>query len=265
MGKLIHEELTYEIKSILFDVYNKLGPMLPEEFYERAIGFGLAKRGIPFTAQEEFHVYYKGVEVGRYRTDLFVDRKVILELKVAPELLPLHRAQILSYLKVTGADLGMLVNFGGPSLEDERFPNFLTQRRSEFSWHPAELDKEWLLYPNLVGVIYEGLHRVHYEMGPGFFHHVYRRATMVELNDLNIPYEFKRHFDVYYEDNWIGKQECRLLIADDRVLVAPVALKEITEAERVRFKAHLRRFGLKLGLLANFHGTKLSIEPIRIG
>jgi hypothetical protein len=76
--------------------------------------------------------------------------------------------------------------------------------------------------------------------------------------------EYLHDYDVHYHDHYLGKRPCRLLRVENRVLVAAVAFKEITDAERTRLKVRLRRLDLKLGFIANFHDARLHIEPIRI-
>jgi len=263
-SKLLHADLTYEIRAVLFHVGNHLWPGLPEKDFQRAVSIGLTKRKKPHSLEEQFHVYYRDVEVGRYYCDVFVDRKVILELKVVPALTDLHRAQIISYLRVSGADVGLLVNFGGPRVEIERYAHFYAQRRPDFTWQPQPPDDPALLYPDLVGHLYECLHRVHYELGPGFFHHVYRRATQVELDEQHISFEFVREIPVFYEGEYLSTQDCRLLIVEDKVIVAAFAVREMSPAFDVRMRRYLSHFDQKLGLLANFHGERLDIRLVRI-
>ena len=263
-SKLLHADLTYEIRAVLFHVGNHLWPGLPEEDFQRAVSIGLTKRKKPHSLEEQFHVYYRGVEVGRYYCDVFVDRKVILELKVVPALTDLHRAQIISYLRVSGADVGLLVNFGGPRVEIERYIHFYAPRRPDFTWQPQPPDDPTLLYPDLVGHLYECLHRVHYDLGPGFFHHVYRRATQVELDEQHITFEFVREIPVFYEGEYLSTQDCRLLIVEDKVIVAAFAVREMSPAFDVRMRRYLSHFDQKLGLLANFHGERLDIRLVRI-
>ena len=262
--KLLHADLTYAIRAVLFHVGNNLWPGLPEKDFQQAFSIGLARRKIPHSLEEQFHVYYRGVEVGRYYCDVFVDRKVILELKVVPALTGLNRAQLISYLRVTGADLGLLVNFGGPKVDIERYTHAYAQRRPDFAWKPQPPDDPTLLYPVLVGRLYECLHRVHYELGPGFFHHVYRRATQVELAEQRIPFEFVREIPVFYEGEYLSTPKCHLLIVEDKVIVAAFAVREMSPAFDVRMRRYLSHFGKKLGMLANFHGERLDVRIVRI-
>jgi GxxExxY protein len=192
--------------------------------------------------------------------------KILLELKVAPEIQPLHKAQAISYLKVTDADLAIVVNYGGSSLEDERLPNFVRERRPEFVWQPRAV-AEGLLYPELVNAIQRACHRVHFALGPGFIHQVYRRATMTELRLCDLSYQYIKQLPVIYEGQLLGHQDVRLILVEGKILLATFALRP-TDADRIgawteRMKARLRLMGLELGLLANFYGTRLAITPVR--
>ncbi len=73
MSQLIHPELSYAVRGALFDVYNALGPLLKEEFYESAIAIALGKRGIRCVTQKEFEVHYEGERVGLYYVDVWIE------------------------------------------------------------------------------------------------------------------------------------------------------------------------------------------------
>ena len=264
MVKLIHPELSYDVRGVLLNVYNSLGPMLKEEYYRDAIVLGTGKRGIVCEAEKAFEVFYEGERVGLYFVDVWIENgKMLLELKVALAILPIHKAQAISYLKVTNADLAIVVNYGGPSLEDERLPNFLRDKQPEFVWRPRPV-AQGLLYPDLVNGIQQACHRVHFTLGPGFFHQVYRRATMIELRRSNLSYDYIKRLPVEYEGQLLGHQDVRLILVEGKVLLATFALRQTDEAMAELLKAHLRRLGLKLGLLANFYGTRLVVRLVRI-
>jgi len=264
VDQLLHADLTYKIRGILFDVGNHLWPGLPEADYQQAISIGLGKQNIPHTLEKQFQVNYCDVEVGRYYCDIIVDDKVILELKVQPNLTPLHRAQILSYLRVTGLELGLLVNFGGAKVEVERYAYFYAQRRADFAWHPQPHTDSVNLYPQLTGDLYRYLHQVHYELGPGFLHHIYRRATQIKLNQQHLQCDFIRDIPISYAGEYLGKRPCRLLLVEDKVVIAAFAVREMDGGFDSKMRGYLRHFDKKLGLLANFHGKRLVIRPIRI-
>ncbi len=116
-------DLVYKIRGIVFDIYNNVVGDWAEEVYENIMFDALTSKGLGVERQKEFEIFYKGNRVGLYRTDLIVEGKIILELKAVPEILTLHQAQVISYLKVTGLALGILVNFGGEKLFIRSFPN----------------------------------------------------------------------------------------------------------------------------------------------
>lgn len=261
--KLLHADLTYAIRGVLFDVGTHLGSKFPEADFQQAVSVGLTKRHIAHTREEQFEVYYHDVRVGLYYCDLIVEGKVVVELKVADELTNTHRAQILSYLRVTGMDVGLLANFG-PKVTIERYAHFYAQRRPDFQWQSRPPTDPDLLYPELVGRLYECLHRVHYELGPGFWHSIYRKAVQVELSEQGIACWYVREIPVYYEDQTISTRQCRLICIEDKVLLAAFAVRQMTDAFETRMRRYLKYFDKELGLMANLNGDRLDIRPVRI-
>ncbi len=255
--------MSYAVRGVLFDVYNQLGPILSERFYQEAVAIGLETKGIVCETEKQFQVTYCGVEVGRYFVDVWVeDGKLLLELKVASQILPIHRAQAISYLKVTDADLATVVNFGAGSLEDVRLPNRL-RGKTAVATLPSTQPMLDVPFPQLTTQIINCLHQVHLTLGSGFLHQVYRRATMVELRKQTIGYEYIKEFPVFYQGVALGKHETRLMLVEDSILVATFAVKENEDALKNRLRSHLRHQGKELGILANFYGTRLSISLVR--
>jgi GxxExxY protein len=120
---LLYAELSYKIMGIAFEVHNQLGPGFGEDIYEAAMLMDLALEGIPVEQQKTFEVKYRGVVIGKYRADLIVDGKIILELKAVSAINDLFKQQLLSYLKATGYRLGILINFGSKRVESVRIAN----------------------------------------------------------------------------------------------------------------------------------------------
>lgn len=130
MTELIYSDLTYEVRGAIFDIYNELHSLdLSEEGWENALEIALKERGMCVRRQVEYELRYKGYRIGRFFVDMLVEEKLLLELKAETKLLPIDKAQVITYLGVTGLRLGMLINFGGHELEIERIPNFVTQHR----------------------------------------------------------------------------------------------------------------------------------------
>jgi GxxExxY protein len=93
------------------EVHRILGPGLLESVYEQALSVELGLRGIRFARQVPVAVAYKGVAIGEVRLDFMVADRLVVELKACPGLLPIHLAQVLSYLKASDRSLGLLINF----------------------------------------------------------------------------------------------------------------------------------------------------------
>ena len=116
---LVEGKLTEAIRGALIEVHRALGPGLLESAYEMCLCHELTLRGLSFRRQVELPVAYKGtlLDCG-YRMDLIVEERVMLELKCVDALHPIHRAQVLTYLKLSGIQVALLVNFNVPLMID---------------------------------------------------------------------------------------------------------------------------------------------------
>ena len=111
-SNLLHKELTEQIIGAAIEVHRSLGPGLLESAYEECLCHELTIRNIPFRRQVSLPVEYKGVKLDcGYRIDLLVDDAVIVELKCVEKLHPVHDAQLLTYMKLTGKTVGLIFNF----------------------------------------------------------------------------------------------------------------------------------------------------------
>ena len=109
---MIEKELTDKIIGCSIEVHRHLGPGLLESAYEECLCHELVLNNIPFERQKTLPIVYKGKEIqSAYRLDLLVDDKVVIEVKSVEKLLPVHEAQLLTYLKLTGKRTGLLLNF----------------------------------------------------------------------------------------------------------------------------------------------------------
>ena len=113
------DELTQTIIGCAYTVHNKLGPGFLEKVYENALRIELEKQGFRVKQQEPISVVYDGQVVGEYYADLWVDERVVVELKAALTLAKEHEVQLVNYLTATKVDLGLLLNFG-PSVHVKR-------------------------------------------------------------------------------------------------------------------------------------------------
>lgn len=118
-----YKELTRTILGAAFEVSNELSAGFLESVYEKALLIVLKDLGLAAEAQKPLKVNFRNKIVGDFFADIVVENKVLLGLKVVKKLAPEHIAQVLNYLKATGIDVGLLINFGNSKIEYRRFNN----------------------------------------------------------------------------------------------------------------------------------------------
>lgn len=111
-SKYKHSELTDLIIGTFYDVYNELGFGFLESVYRKALRIALLEKGLAVEEEVEVTVWFRGKNVGNFKSDLLVNRSILIELKTAENLSPAHEAQVLNYLRATSLELGLLLNFG---------------------------------------------------------------------------------------------------------------------------------------------------------
>ena len=112
------DRLAHAVIGAAIEVHRQLGPGFLESVYEEALCVELQSRAVSFVRQHPIAVNYKGHSVGEGRLDLLVGNVLVVELKAVEALLPIHTAQVMSYLKTTGFHLGLLINFNVPVLRN---------------------------------------------------------------------------------------------------------------------------------------------------
>lgn len=118
---LKHEAITRVVIGCAFEVIKELGAGFVESVYERALLVTLRQKGMAAISQHPIKVMFRCVCVGEFVADIFVEEKVIVELKAVKAIAPEHQAQVINYLNATGIEVGLLINFGNPKLEYKRF------------------------------------------------------------------------------------------------------------------------------------------------
>jgi len=121
MGELVYKEESYKIIGACFEVHKELGNGFLEAVYQAALEIELKKQQIPFEREKVLSISYKNVKLGKkYIADFVCFDKIIIELKALSQLKREHESEVLNYLKSTGYKLGLLINFGEPSLKYKR-------------------------------------------------------------------------------------------------------------------------------------------------
>ncbi len=117
------DKLTHKIIGCAMKVHNILGNGFQEVIYQRALAIELQKQNLSFQREMEMTIFYEGVDIGTRRVDFFVEDAVMVELKAVEKLQPVHKAQAINYCEAYNIADGLLINFGGLSLEFNRVYN----------------------------------------------------------------------------------------------------------------------------------------------
>jgi GxxExxY protein len=258
MAGLINPELSYDIRGACYEVHNALRRFeLSEAGWETALGIALNGRNIIAHRQVELALHYKRWRVGRFFVDVIAERedKVLLELKKVP-LEPIHRAKVITYLRMTGIKLGLLISFAGERVVIERILNRVSDRsETPVGMGPpvglTTLDHKRA--EELLQVFCEARS----ELGPGLMHMHYRRACQVEMRLRRIPYEKINELVVQFRGQPIESCRAPLLVVDRRLMVVPLAVLRITPEIEDRYRHYLKFLKLKQGLIVNFRTEAL--------
>jgi len=116
---LKHKELSEKIIAVAYKVHKGLGHGFLEKVYKNALAIELEKAGLNYAQEVPLRVSYQGRIVGEYFADIVVDNKIIIEIKALSQIQPVHETQLVNYLKATGINVGLLINFGS-SVEVKR-------------------------------------------------------------------------------------------------------------------------------------------------
>jgi GxxExxY protein len=111
------EDLIRQTIGCCIVVHRELGPGLLEKVYPRAIALELRSRNIPHSTEKAIPIRYRGTLICHQRIDLLIDNRLVLEVKAVERLAPIHVAQVINYLRVTGTRAGLLINFNVPILK----------------------------------------------------------------------------------------------------------------------------------------------------
>ena len=122
---LLYPKESYKINGAIFEVHKELGPGLLENVYQEAFEKELNYQGIPYEREKSFTIMYKGEALTQnYIADFVCYDKIVVELKAVNELLPIHTAQVINYLAITGYQLGLLVNFNDRKVTPTRIVRY---------------------------------------------------------------------------------------------------------------------------------------------
>ena len=236
MPEIIYPDLSYNVQGALYDVYNALRYQdLSESGWEKALMIALADRGVPAQQQAEYELRYKGYRIGRFFRGCRGGRQIAARVEGDRSPAP-HRCRPGAYLPE-----GHRAEAWHPGqLRQERRGNPAHTQLHQPAISRAGANDTEALHSGFAvrGVDWRPraiLYEVHSELGPGFMHMHYRRATQIELRRHGIPYEVKKEITICFRGQPIETRETRLLIVDEKVLLAPIAVWRSRPCSRLGF------------------------------
>ena len=270
-------ELTHAIIGAAIEVHRELGPGKPEAAYEQALARELTLRGLAIRVQKPVPVVYKGVKLEcGFRLDVLVCDTVVIEVKSAEGVIPVHRAQTLTYLKLGGWKLALLLNFNVAVLKEgiERLVLGLEEEGGSVAvTHspPSAMARNTSTAPSLYSAADSGDREaerlafeiiasaieVHCELGPGLLPSAYEVCLCHELHLRSLTFERKRPLALSYKGTPLAESDEVELLVGGRVVVNPCALTEVQAVHEARLLSQLRLGGWNLGLLINFNTVAL--------
>jgi GxxExxY protein len=267
-------ELTREIIGAAIEVHREFGPGKLESAYEAALARELTIRRIPHQAQKPLPVIYKGMKLDcGYRLDALVANTVVVEAKSVDAVHPIHRAQGLTYLKLGGWTLGLLLNFNVAVLKGgierlvlgfEEIPGAGAVRGAgprlpgssapilNISKNSGDAETE-LSAREVVAAALE----VHHELGPGLLPSAYEACLWHELQLRGIKAERRLRLPLSYKGTLLETSDEVELLVGNKLVVKPVSLFGSRPVLQAELLSQLRLGGWRLGLLINFNTLSL--------
>jgi GxxExxY protein len=243
--------LTERVIGIAIAVHRRLGPGQEEVMYEEALLRSLIKAGIACVRQAPLPLIYDGCVLDcDYRLDLVVEDALVLELKSVAALLPIHEAQLMTYLRISGKKIGLLMNFNVLMLKDgiRRRVHGLGMEPKVFI--PWASDKE---ASGLNGQIIQAAVRVHSKVGPGLLRSSYLACMTHELEQQHVKVERKRQTEVKIEGLILEQRMEVEMVVGSLTPVLILSVDDVTPLIEAQFRAKLRLGGWTEGLVLNFN------------
>jgi GxxExxY protein len=266
MTGLRRENLTYEIRGLIFEVRNELQTGWPEEVYHQALVQLAQEKGVPVRSKEHKIISHRGVTVHEFVSDVIVRDAIILELKVLPgtTFAAGNYAQLIHYLKCWDKDLGLLVNFAPDRVPIERVV-----------WNEPLLD----LYEDYKALklaqhredetFLESLRQlalaIGQQYGLGYPDTMYREIINLEANYYDLSCQSKVEVAAQWNGTILARHATDYLLFGQRYLVGVYSLLDWPTAYHfAQMRTHLKHLGLSFGVLLNFGKKQLQIYGVNV-
>lgn len=262
--KLLHEDLTHKIRHCIFEVRNQIGAGFDEETYHQGLLLAFERNGLPFVSKEKRDLTHRNVFIRSFINDFLLDDKVLLSVKCVPcKFLQAHYVQLFSELKLWKKDLGLIVNFGLPDLDIERYafteknPTFV-ENFDYIKNHTDEQTKEIFEKIRTAIKAVATLHK------PGYGKVVWRKLVAAEMSHMQLFYSPNTIVPVQFAGKTIRSYRLRHLIVEDKIVLMIVALqKTIDQSEIASMQSYLKALKLPAGIIVNFGKSEVHVSGVR--
>lgn len=246
------------------DVHRQLGPELNEVAYEEALARRLTKLSVANRRQVPLPMTYKGVSLDcGYRIDILVENRLPLELKVVAEIRGVHEAQLLTYQRIGGFPLGLLINFNVAALKDG-----IHRKAETRAWAPpndesSQIDNLRACDPVSAAIVIAAI-EVHRHVGPGMLASSYLACLCHELAMKKLAFEKEKQLAILFDGETLSTPAEVPLVVEGQVPVFPMSVSALTPVHTASVLARLRQGGWKQGLLLNFNSETMTAGIRRV-
>lgn len=248
----VNNRLTGAVIGAAIDVHRQLGPGLEEESYEEALSKRLTRLGIEHDTQVPRPLVYKGVRLDcGYRLDVLVERRLPLELKAVSQVLPVHEAQLLTYMQIGQFPLGLLINFNVELLKDGVRRKIETRSLQS---HDQPTPPDTSLSSRILGAAVE----VHRNTGPGLLASSYEECLCYELAARELKFEREKQITLHFEGEPLKTTATIPLIVEGEVPVFLVSTEQDPTLTRAIALSRVRQGDWKLGLVLNSNSNTMA-------
>ena len=261
---LLYEELTYQIRGCIYEVRKEIGVGFDEETYHQGLMLSFHHHKIPFVSKEKRSLFHRGIQIHDFINDFLLFEKIILSIKCVPcKFLQAHYVQLFAELKLWQTNLGLMVNFGLPEIDIERFA--FTEKEPTVVEN-FEFIKNQITEPEqqIIGDIRDAVKYVAMLHKSGYGKVVWRKIIEAELNHHQISFSRDRILPVQFAGKTIRTYRFRHLIIEDKILLAITALqKSVEQIDLAKMQSYLKAMSLNIGLTVNFGKSEVQIVGVR--
>jgi GxxExxY protein len=256
------KDLTGRVIGAAMTVHREFGPGLDEADYEKALSLELRALGIAHECQVQLPLLYKGAQLEcGYRMDLILPGRLLLELKALDKLHPLHEAQLLTYLRLSGLPLGLLMNFGSLLLKDSIIRRASTRAVNEsVSVFRASRSK----MEELSRIVVEAAVEVQSQLGPGLLRSAYEACLAHELGLRGLKVERNLPVNLVHREQLILSNKQVPLIIENSLMISCFCMAKLEPVHLAKARSLLRASPAETGLCINFHNPSLVSQIKRI-